>query len=197
MSDALGQPTDAARQPTDAALDREIESMLAVDPSADFLARVRARVVEEPAPVGWRIRWALGFAAAAVVTVAVVVLLRPDNGADPAPSRVTPTLVIERTAPEVVASVEPRESQAVPAPYRTTRPRRAPRAATAASAERLIPLVNEEDAKAFDALLATIRSRAVVVTFNESQGSVLAASDLAIAPIDINPLADTLEGGVE
>jgi hypothetical protein len=57
--------------------------------------------------------------------------------------------------------------------------------------------VNEEDAKAFDALLATIRSRAVVVTFNESQGSVLAASDLAIAPIDINPLADTLEGGVE
>ena len=35
---------------TDASLDREIESLLAVEPSPEFLARVRTRVAQEPEP---------------------------------------------------------------------------------------------------------------------------------------------------
>jgi hypothetical protein len=35
-------------QMNDASFDREIESLLAVEPSPEFVARVRARVAEEP-----------------------------------------------------------------------------------------------------------------------------------------------------
>jgi hypothetical protein len=181
---------------TDASLDREIETMLAVEPSAEFLARVRARVVEEPAPGGWRVRWDLGLAAAAVVAVAAaVVLWRTDNGAGPEQARATHTPAVERSAPAAVASAEPPESR--PTLVRTPPPRRAPPATADTTSDRLIPLVNEEDAKAFDALLATLRNRELVLTFSESPDSALAASTLAIAPIEINPLPDLLEGGFE
>ena len=190
--------SDAARQLTDAALDREIESMFAVEPSPEILARVRARVVEEPAPGGWRVRWDLGLAAAAVVAVAAaVVLWRTDNGAGPEQARATHTPAVERSAPAAVASAEPPESRPAPTPVRTPPPRRAPPATADATSDRLIPLVNEEDAKAFDALLATLRNRELVLTFSESPDSALAASTLAIAPIEINPLPDLLEGGFE
>ena len=38
----------------ESSLDREIESMMAVEPSPQFVARVRARVAQEPEPGRWR-----------------------------------------------------------------------------------------------------------------------------------------------
>ena len=74
----------------DDALDQEIRRLLAVDPSAAFEARVRARVAAEPAPNAWRAGrlWlTLGTTAAtaAVVLVAAVSLLEPpaETGAEP------------------------------------------------------------------------------------------------------------------
>ena len=37
----------------DAALDREIDRALSVDPSAEFVARVRTRIANEPARAPW------------------------------------------------------------------------------------------------------------------------------------------------
>ena len=50
-------------------LDRELAAALSVDPSPEFVARVRARVADEPAPSSWRIPRMVtaGVALAAVV----------------------------------------------------------------------------------------------------------------------------------
>jgi hypothetical protein len=64
-------------QLTDAMLEREIERALAVDPSPEFLARVRSGIASEPAAPAWRFSWTLLAAASAVVVViAAVVTLR-------------------------------------------------------------------------------------------------------------------------
>ena len=182
----------------DAAFDREIESLLGAEPSPEFLARVRARVADETPHeswLGWRLSVAVaGLALAAIVTSAVWL---SNDGASPTSERFRPT-VVERipsqpraVEPERIASAPVAES---PRPRNT---RRTPRATDVVAAERLVPVVNEEDGKAFDAFLATIRGSRVVLTFNESQESALAASPVVIDPIAIDPLPDVLEGGVE
>jgi hypothetical protein len=67
-------------QVTDAMLEREIERALAVDPSPEFLARVRSGIASEPAAPAWRFSWTLLAAASAVVVViaAVVILRQPE-----------------------------------------------------------------------------------------------------------------------
>jgi hypothetical protein len=63
----------------DTALDREIKELLQIDPSPEFLARVRARVATEPVPGAWRFGWVplAGGAAAVAVLGLAVVLFRP------------------------------------------------------------------------------------------------------------------------
>jgi hypothetical protein len=61
-------------QMTESAVDRELQAMLAVDPSPEFVARVRTRIASEPEPTAWWLSWkfAVGVAMAAVVVLAVV-----------------------------------------------------------------------------------------------------------------------------
>ena len=63
----------------DSQLDRELESALGVEPSPEFLARVRTRVAAEPGPEPWRLairRWSFeplaGLALAGIVLAVVV-----------------------------------------------------------------------------------------------------------------------------
>lgn len=88
---------------TDAALDRELEAALDVDPSPEFLARVRMRVANEPAPTSWRAPWTgvAAAAAAAVVVIAVTVSNAPDDGP---------------VAPRRAAAPRPTPREGVPAP---------------------------------------------------------------------------------
>ena len=58
---------------TDQALDRELQSILAVDPSPEFVARVRTRIASEPQRSAAWSMWMFAAAAAAVVAIAVVV----------------------------------------------------------------------------------------------------------------------------
>jgi len=68
------------KQPlSDSQLDRELESALGVEPSPEFLARVRTRVAAEPAPELWRLairRWSfeplVGVALAGIVLAVIV-----------------------------------------------------------------------------------------------------------------------------
>ena len=66
------RPTDAL---TDAALDREIETALAVDPSPEFVAQVQTRVQSER-EASWS-PWHWGFAAATAFVVMLVVVVGP------------------------------------------------------------------------------------------------------------------------
>jgi hypothetical protein len=65
------------------ALDREIGEALDVDPSPDFLARVRQRIAAEPAPAYWWRRPPVILAAGAVV-LAVAIWSMPDHREPPA-----------------------------------------------------------------------------------------------------------------
>ena len=185
-------------QMNDASFDREIESLLAVEPSPEFVARVRARVADETPHRSWG-GWHISVAVASLaigLIVASAMWLSNDE-ASPT-SEVARTTVVKPIPPQPRA-VEPERiasAQAAESPRsRHTRP--TPRMTDVIAGERLVPVVNEEDGKAFDAFLATIRGSGVVLTFNESRDSALAASSLVIDPIAIDPLPDVLEGGVE
>jgi hypothetical protein len=176
-------------------LEREIETLLSVEPSPEFLARVRTRVAEEPVQVGWRVSWMVAAGGAVAVVVAIVLWQsrEPASSITASEQRTQVAAVEERTAsPEVAPPVRrdttPRVARLAPAP----------RANETTSATGLVPVVAEEDGRAFDALLATIRDPDVVLVFeHEASASALSTSAIAIPPITIEPLPTTLEGGVE
>src|SRR5262245_14617938 len=56
-------------------VDQELQKALDVDPSPEFLARVRTRIASEPAPSGWRAWWMLAVGAAAAAAVIAVAML--------------------------------------------------------------------------------------------------------------------------
>jgi hypothetical protein len=61
-------------------IDRMLAAALAVEPSADFLARVRTRIASEPEPSAWRFSWtfaAVGAMALALVSAVGVLHMNP------------------------------------------------------------------------------------------------------------------------
>ena len=103
----------------DPSLDREIESLLSVEPSPEFVARVRTRVAKEPEPAGWRASWM--FAMAGAVAVVIVALLAwpsrepaPRIAADAAiPQGHGPLTPSPSTVPQVVPQAPLRARTAV------------------------------------------------------------------------------------
>ncbi|HJZ73323.1 MAG TPA: hypothetical protein VKE51_16380 [Vicinamibacterales bacterium] len=76
---------DHRDQVTVAALDRELKTMLGVDPSPEFVARVRTRIADEPSPVSswfgaWRIAASLVAVTAVAIVAAAVVVIREGAG---------------------------------------------------------------------------------------------------------------------
>jgi hypothetical protein len=139
-------------------LDDEIAAMLAVEPSPEFLARVRTRVAQEPEPAAWRWSWMVATAGAvAIVIVAVMVWpSRESTAPNGAPVQ----------APQVAGAVEtvtPRASSpaTVPAPPRTQRT--APRAVVASLTDRRIDIdlpdvvIAENEVRTFASLVESIR----------------------------------------
>jgi hypothetical protein len=182
---------------SDATFDREIESLLDVEPSPQFVARVRTRVADEMPQTSWG-GWHRSLAVASLVLAVIVAsaMWLSNDGATRTgePAR---TAIVQRI-PSPPRAVEPQRIASLPVAESPHRRNASPtrRATQVVAAERLVPVVNEEDGKAFDAFLATIRGSGVVLTFNESREPAVAAS-LVIDPIAIDPLPDVLEGGVE
>jgi len=56
-------------------LDRELASLLCVEPSPEFRARVRVRIAGEPAPHAWLARWRTVAAGVAVLSVVAALVL--------------------------------------------------------------------------------------------------------------------------
>ena len=170
------RPIDALN---DSSLDREIESMLAVEPSPEFVARVRARVAEEPEPGRWWSSWTL---AVAVVILAVIVW----------PSRESTTLVTTTIpTPRITEIVDPETPLAAKLPPATSQTLRrespTPTAvALAKSDDRVIDIdlpevvIADNEVRTFASLVASVRQRRFDVT-------VPAAPDLD-APLEIKEL---------
>jgi hypothetical protein len=192
--DALSEPAMAI---TDVAVDRELQALVSVDPSRQFLARVRGRIADEPAPVtspfSWRFAGVLAAAAAAVV----VVMLVRWSGDEP---------VSRPAVPQLAATALPNASTTIAAPERsaierTNVPADSPAPARAGVSVAAAPapevLLDAREAAALRALIAGVRAGRVDLA------PVLSAS--APSPMDLPPLTaiaiqpiaiDPLEEGV-
>jgi len=170
-------------------LEREIESLLAVEPSPEFVARVRTRVAQEPEPGGWRLSWMLAVTSA-VVVVALAVMVWPS--ADPTPSN-APSLEPPRVA-EVTDPIAPAPSSVAPV--------QATQATRAAVATRVVPVeamaidlpevvLGANEVNAYTALVARIRQRRfdVAVPTAPDPSVPLEVKELPpLEPLEIEPI---------
>jgi hypothetical protein len=168
---------------TDSALDHEIEKTLSVDPSREFLARVRLRVANEPMRGAWGFTWKLagaGIAVTAIVVVAVGVLWQGHQSPP--------------TVPRAGLSHEP---ALVPRPGELALPEQPSSAAPARSRfvqRRAEPevLISREESAALRQLFADISARRVDLSVfpNTVPAAVPLApiDEIKIDPIRENPL---------
>jgi hypothetical protein len=202
---------------TEAPIDREIQAALAVDPSPEFLARVRTRIAAEPPGGATWLPWKLVAAAVmAAIVAAVVVMSRP-------PEKTSRTATAQgdiRLTPEV--SIEqPRGPEPSRASADSThRPVQAPVAQRRAPARRLTPppaqsearlvaavpaepdiLVDPREARAMRLVIRAARDgrfdlwtalRAATPTVME----LPPIAAIVIAPLAIDPLTPSGEEGV-
>jgi hypothetical protein len=165
---------------SDETLEREIEAALAVDPSPEFLARVRARVADEERPTGWPFRWhwVAGTVVTAVVAVLAVYAWREPE--PPAVGREVAPIAVQRhpdaelpalTAPAIAGH------QPEPAPARPVRPR-APEV-----------LISEEERRGFQLLLTSLNKQKDARQIEEALARVETSGPpwLEISPIVIEP----------
>jgi len=170
----------------DPSLDREIESLLSVEPSPEFVARVRARVAKEPEPAGWRASWMFAVAGAVAVVI-VALLVWPSR--EPAPRIAADGVIPQRQAPLTPLTVP----QVVPqAPLRA-------RTAVALSSgrNRVIEIdlpevvIADNEVRTFATLVASIRASRfdVAVPAAPDPNTPLEVKELPpVEPLEIEPI---------
>ena len=164
-------------------VDREIQRLLAVDPSPEFQARVRIRLSEEPQRfrlgIGWLVSGATALAAVAVLAVFVS---SRDDVAPRAPDPVAPAVQAAAAAePAPPPAVEQAVAFAPPAPIRGTR------AETV-----LVPAAEREAFRRF-VRAATENGLAYVVPREALDDAPLGVPEITIDPIVIAPIDTTAE----
>jgi hypothetical protein len=191
---------------------RDIARALAVDPSPEFVARVRTQIANEPAPAVWRISWrTVCFAGGPVIAAAIVlavVLMRPDH----APAPVENTALVARSLGETLvvpyvgsgfltAEASAKAVSRTSGQYGVSAFRRTTASpAKAGRPIRSLPLLDPRETQALRALLAGVRTNRVdlsplLTPTAQSPTATPAASDLVITPIAIEPLAP--QGGAQ
>jgi hypothetical protein len=196
-------------QVTESGVDRELQAMLAVDPSPEFVARVRTRIaIELPPSASW-LSWKLAIAGALAAAVTVAVTL-PRPKAAPRPERVEARAAsgdVGRTTPPAAAvartpaETQHREKYGPSASRRTGGPTAAARRETVVSAEPEV-LIDVREARAIRAFIDNARNgRMEVAPFLSDPPPQLmeaqSLQDIYIAPIEFEPLtAGNSEKGV-
>jgi len=179
---------------SDEALAREIEAALGVDPSPEFLPRVRARIATERARQSWMWswRWAEAVAVLAGVGVIAVWTLRQPVPA-PRDSRITNASPVE-TVGRSPGLVEPSGQ--------TSNPGSAPAIRTVRSTRRAVEsrpevMVSSSEAAALRKLVVAIAARqvgAVDIPKLEGEWAPLPPlEEIVLEPIELSPIAG-LEG---
>jgi hypothetical protein len=186
----------------DAALERDIERALAVDPSPEFLARVRTRIAEEPSAsrqLGWLFA---GVATAAVAAAVVLAMFDVSPVRQPASAR----LLASRSIGSVVEvpsvgsvgadpRVRPERRVRPEGPSRVGPTQRSAPTATGVAAEPTT-LFDPRETMALQRLIAGVRDARVDLAplVKEPPMAPQSLDELFIAPITIEPL---VPGGVE
>jgi len=183
---------------TDEELDRELQRALAVDPSTEFLPRLRMRLVADRSAPRWSVRWSL--AVTAVATIIVLAGLGIWSGReerDELPRRAAPvsSASVSPTAPSPTPSADrsvvPVEKAVVVSPMLalTDKPRvRRPRMTARAAPEVLIAA---DEAEALRRLFADISARRLEVSMLPAEPAsepLMPISTISIEPITVEPL---------
>ena len=172
----------------DAALEREIESALAVEPSPEFVARIRARVDAEPmATTRWTL-WRLATSRTVLLVEAVAVIFIAATVSWQAWRPVSPEPRVSSTPAAAVATAGVTTTE--PAPPRIKRiDRRVDRIAAASLSEVVIP---ENEKRGFELFLEELRDEknAAVVAEAASGRATPGPPWLDIRPVIIEPLRD-------
>jgi len=185
---------DSHRSPealTGATLEREIEALIAVKPSPDFVARVRMQLADEPARSFWpRPVWMYSVIGVVVASLAVLFVSRSakTNLASPAEPQIA-----SNPADTPVPSMPRRLVAAPESPSRQFERASRERAIRPDSvhSERRV-LIAPDEAAALHRLLARIgMARIDPSTFEETRPADVALKEppeLVIAPLSIDPL---------
>ena len=202
---------------TDSALDREIDAALAVDPSPEFVARVRARIAGEPTPAPWwQLRWTMlvPVAGAAIVVIAAAMWWRepsPEQVASRAGNDVVlsaPSLErpvssqVDTTPIPRVPRVQGRSPRALPGPQSVAPTLSGPQPVARILSGPREPevLISRDEQRAFALLVAAVREGRIRSLPDErTTDASLEPADLALTPLVIEPLPQTarLEGDVQ
>ena len=198
----------------DATLEREIETALAVDPSPEFLARVRLRIASEPVSSVWRIPWVFAAGALAMLMVVAVLVWRSDRKSHltsagqtaRATTAVTETAlppVPPTTAPSVAAAVgEGRTvsgqsaARTVPTAAGAARSVRASSARPVKDPEVLVPAY---EAAGLRRLIAAVRDgridfTSVLIEGPQATAALQPPSEITMSPLTIDPLEPLTTG---
>jgi len=192
------------RPVTDEMLNRELQTMLAVEPSPEFVARLRERIGKNPLAFQW-LRWDLGLATALVVVVAAGAIAWRTQATPPAsgPQSEIATRSVEGVGPAAVPTaldpISVRVPSGVTSPGAVAEARPTNRPGMEA---RALPevMVADYEAAALRLLLTRISDgRLSASTLGDAPSAPRAADpvgDLLIQPLTIEPLArlDLLEG---
>jgi hypothetical protein len=180
-------------------IDEEIRAALEVDPSPEFVARVRTRLATEAAPPAWR--WSWTFTTAATVTAAIVVaaaLWRPESRAVPRPD------AVQAVVPKAEAASKPQETTKTAARLgATAKPRSAKALALQATVAAGLEgsrsaaadvLLDPAETRALRQLIAGVRGEHVDLAAAQASASptpmgLQPVDDLVIVPITIDPIA--------
>lgn len=176
---------------TDAALDREIEQLLAVEPSAGFAARVRqGAAAQEVTAVTWWWRVAAGGTLAAIAFALYV--LWPD-----APGGLPSVTVPAPSAPQVSAPLRP-DVVEVPRGGRGTGVASAPRASGAPVRDTspFVPITSEE-LQLPEVIIAPDERLAFALVLSPPVEPAPPAPEAAPRVADLPPLEDIEVAGVE
>jgi hypothetical protein len=172
---------------TDAALDREVAQALAVDPSPEFVARIRQRVASGPAPIAWRAAWTVYAGALAAAAMVLVLALR---GTPPA---MTP--LSGRAVPAVgrMPYVARAMSHSADRGAIRSASARVPRLAKNPRQSDPEIIIDVREANALRALIAGASHERVdvapLVTLAAKAAALLQSPEIVVSPITIEPLA--------
>jgi len=171
-------------------LDREIGHALAVDPPPDFVARVRARIADDPSPASGGVGWKVTGVALAASVVAAAVMLRPEPRLVPE----TPFLLASRSIDSPIV---------VPTVARSRTSHHAAKSVGVGSvAEAPAILVDQREARAIRAFMEGARTDRIELTPAAQSPSLAIMEptplhDILIPPIDFGLPAGSPEQGVE
>jgi hypothetical protein len=181
---------------SDDALERDIEAALGVEPSPEFLPRVRARIAAEQVGSS-RLWWGPWSWVSAAVVVALAagsawMLSAPNVDADRRVAAVSP--------PPPLAAPAPRTPAPVPEAIAVSPPVTQPRAQAIAPAAESRVLVSSRDAEALEYLVSSLNARRVEPSAVPELGSTPALlppiDEIVLEPITLSPLVrlDSEEG---